>query len=718
MTIRAALKRFGRAAHRLVVEPRPDGVGIDLGGLDLGGAWVTITVEDATGAERNTSFLLNAVEGEEAGALLPEEPLGGGRFGWTGRLPLAVTALRLSPIFVTDPLTVREVTVRRRGRLGLVLRGVRRDARLTREAVYWRLLSKKVRSRAMLARAVMPQPERGYRAWLKRQPPLTGRRRRSIAREIAAWRSPPLVSILMPVHDPSPSVLEAAIRSVEAQLYPYWQLCIADDASRDPDIPRLLDRMARNEPRIRLMRRAENGHIARATNDALALASGDWALFLDHDDLLPRTALYEIARVIVADPDLVLVYGDEDKVDPQGERFEPHFKPAFDLELLFGQNYINHPTAIRMPELRALGGLRPGFEGSQDHDLLLRLTQDLDPVRIRHIPAILYHWRAGDGSGTFSDRALAAAEDARLRAVADAVSKSGALAERGPLGYARVVRPLPDPPPRVSVVIPTRDRGSLLRTVLDGLLDATDYPDIEVVVVDNGSREPEAVALLTWLAGTPRFRLVQRPGPFNFSDLCNEGAAAASGEVLLFLNNDVEVIEPGWLRELVSRALEPGIGAVGAKLLYPDGTLQHGGVVLRERSVAGHAHPGLGGDEPGYFGRMLQAHEVSAVTGACLAMRKPVFEEAGGFDAEELAVAYNDVDLCLRLRRLGYRIVWTPFARLVHHESRSRGLEDTPDKTARLAREAAVMKQRWGSELAADPYYSRSFVPDSLDFQI
>ena len=249
------------------------------------------------------------------------------------------------------------------------------------------------------------------------------------------------------------------------------------------------------------------------------------------------------------------------------------------------------------------------------------------------------------------------------------------------------------------------------------MLSRTDYPDIEAIVVDNGSTEPETAALFARLAEDPRIRILPSPGPFNFSALCNQGAEAASGTVLLFLNNDVEVIEEGWLRELVSIALVPDVGAVGAKLLYPDGTLQHGGVILRERSIAGHAHPGLGGEEPGYFGRAMQAREVSAVTAACLTIRRDLFAEIGGFDAARLAIAYNDVDLCLRLRAAGKRIVWTPFARLTHHESRSRGAEDTPGKRARLAEEAAVMKERWGDRLAADPFYSPNFVPDSLDFR-
>lgn len=709
--------RQGRTSRALPAAEGQDGILVGLAGL--GGTWVTITLRDAAGADRNTSFVMSLASGDppKPGAPLQEEALGAGVFSWTGRLPPDVSGLRIAPLLVTEPPALTAIEIRRRGRLPLVLRGLARDPRLTLRVISWRLQGKKVRSRHFLGLAVMPRPEADYGAWRRRYARLSRAEIGRIGQEIGGWTSPPLISVLMPVYNTPATVLEAAIRSVRDQLYPHWELCIADDASSDPAVTAFLSRLAAKDERIRVVRRTENGHIARATNDALALAKGRYAAFLDHDDVLPRHALYEVARAIVADPNLILIYSDEDKIDAEGALFEPHFKTDFDRELLYCQNYLNHLTVVRMSELRALGGLRPGFEGSQDHDLMLRLTRDLDRERIRHIPKVLYHWRAGDGSGTFSDRALAQTEGARLRAVEEITAPMGARVERGPLGYNRVHWPLPDPPPRVSVVIPTRDGAELLRVALDGLFGATAYPDIEIVVVDNDSRQAETTSLLARYRGDRRFRVIEAPGPFNFSDLSNRGAAASSGSVLLFLNNDVEVIEPDWLRELVTLAVRPEIGAVGAKLLYPDGTLQHGGVVLRIGSVAGHAQLGLEAGEPGYFGRMQQTREVSAVTAACLAIRRSVFEEVGGFDAEALKIAYNDVDLCLKLRRAGYRNLWTPFARLIHHESKSRGPEDSPEKAARLRQEAVVMQTRWGSELASDPYYSPNFVPNSTNFQ-
>nr|WP_246732888.1 glycosyltransferase family 2 protein [Methylobacterium sp. BTF04] len=692
---------------------------LDLAGL--GGAWVTIRFSD-TGSGSLSRVLMTALATTRAVTSLPEEAEGDDSFSWTGRLPEGMRELRLTPLARERPFRLRTLMIQRRSRIALAVRALRRDPVTAARALYWRSLGLKVRGRGLLLAALHHRAKTGYGAWIARFDTLTAADRDRIGAEIAGWeaegRAPPLISVLMPVHDPAPRVLEAALRSVRAQLYPHWELCIVDDASTDPAIPRLLARHAATESRIRVIRRPQNGHIARATNDALALATGSHVAFLDHDDELAESALYHVAVAIRTDPELVLIYSDEDKIDARGRRFAPHFKSDFDRELLYGQNYINHLTVMPTARVRELGGLRPGFEGSQDHDLLLRATAGVAPARIGHIPRVLYHWRAAGGSGTFSDRALAQSEAARLRALSEIAARSGATAARGPHGFNRLVRPMPEPAPRVSVVIPTRDRAELLEVVLEGLFRATDYPDIEVVVVDNGSVEPRTRTLFARYAADPRLRIVAVPGAFNFSDLSNRGAAAATGPVLLFLNNDVEIIEAGWLRELVSIALDPEIGAVGAKLLYPDGTLQHGGIVLGIGGVAGHSHLGLPDADSGYFARMVLAQEVSAVTGACLAMRASVFAEVGGFDGARLAVAFNDVDLCLRVRAAGYRIVWTPYARLVHHESKSRGAEDTPEKRARFEAEVRVMQERWGPQLRADPYYNPNLSRAAAHFRL
>jgi GT2 family glycosyltransferase len=718
----ASLPRRGGAPRARAFVAEGGGLTLDVADAGLGGVWATIRFRDA-GSAGVARLVLGAIvagpDGTPEPVALAEAPAGGDDFVWTGRFPEGVRSLRLSPLSRDVPFRLTAFTVRRRGRIALVAGALRRDPPLAARAVYWRALGLKVRGRALLLRALEHRAETGYAAWIARFDTLSDPDRRRMRDEVAAWaETAPLISVVMPVHDPDPRVLEAAIRSVRGQIYPRWELRIVDDASTDPAIPRLLARHAGAEPRIHVQRRPQNGHIARATNDALAEARGRFVAFLDHDDVLAEGALYHVAAAIRSDPDLVLIYSDEDKIDGRGRRFEPHFKSDFDRELLYGQNYVNHLTVVRAEAVRAAGGLRPGFEGSQDHDLLLRLTAGLDAGRVRHIPRVLYHWRAAGGSGTFSDRALARTEDARLRALAEIAAPSGARAERGPLGFNRLVRPLPDPAPLVSVIIPTRDRADLLGLALAGLLSGTDYPAIEVVVIDNDSREAATRALFARHAADPRVRVVPVPGAFNFSALSNRGAASARGSVLLFLNNDVEVIAPGWLREMVSIALDPGIGAVGAKLLYPDRTLQHGGIILGIGGVAGHSHPGIPESEPGYFGRMVLTQEVSAVTGACLAVRAALFAACGGFDADHLAVAFNDVDLCLRLRAAGYRNVWTPHAVLIHHESKSRGPEDTPEKRARFEGEVRVMKTRWESQLRSDPYYNPNLSRASGRFRL
>ncbi|MCJ2060944.1 glycosyltransferase family 2 protein [Methylobacterium sp. J-048] len=712
----AHLTGTGRRRRPLPVRAAADGLRIDLPGL--AGRWLEITLSNdpMEGLDTVPAMAFAGPEGRP-GPLLPQEAAGGGAFTWIGRLPEGVVALRVADPAGRVPARLRRVTVRRLDRPVLVPRALLREPALTLQALVWRILGKKVRARGLLGRALAHRRVTGYEAWIRAYGYRRGERA-GIAAEIAAWADPPLISVLMPVHDPDPKVLQAALASLRAQLYPHWELCVVDDASTRPAIPRILQRAAEADPRIRVLARSENGHIARATNDALGLACGTVCAFMDHDDELTEDALYEVARALRLDPDLVLIYSDEDKIDARGRRFDPHFKAGFDRELLYAQNYINHLTVVRTDSLRAIGGLRPGFEGSQDHDLLLRLTDGLDPSRIRHIPRVLYHWRAAQGSGTFSDRALARAEAARLRALDEVVAPWGGRAERGPGGFNRLIRPLPLPPPRVSVIIPTRDRAEILSVTLDGLLASTDYPDVEVVIVDNDSREPETAALFARYRDDARVRVVPVPGAFNFSDLSNRGAAAATGPVLLFLNNDVEVLEPGWLGELVRHAVRPEIGAVGAKLLYPDRTIQHGGIVLGIGGVAGHSHLGVPDADPGYFCRMVIAHEVSAVTGACLAMRAEVFDAVGGFDAEALKVAFNDVDLCLKIRRAGYRIVWTPFAKLIHHESKSRGAEDTPEKRKRFEGEVLTMLDRWGPELRADPYYNINLSRNSAHYRV
>ncbi|MBK1656939.1 glycosyltransferase family 2 protein [Paracraurococcus ruber] len=558
-----------------------------------------------------------------------------------------------------------------------------------------------------------PDDPRAYAAWVARCDTLTDADRAAIARHIRAMPRRPLISVVMPAHDTPEPLLRAAIASVRAQLWPRWELCVADDASPGPQVARVLAEAAAADPRIRWVRRESNGHIAAATNSALALARGDYVALMDHDDLLPEHALYRVAAEIEAHPDCALIYSDEDKLDAAGRRFGPYFKPDFDPDLLLGQNLVSHLGVFRRDLIAAIGGLREGLEGSQDHDLALRAAAAAGPRRIRHIPAILYHWRQAGGRRSFSEAQLARCVAAGRRATADALAAQGVAArlEPAPLApaWTRVVRPLPDPAPLVSVIVPTRDRAALLAACAEGVLQRTDYPALEFLVVDNGSEEPETLALFDRLRQDARVRIIAAPGPFNYSALNNQAAAEARGEILLLLNNDVEVIEPGWLREMASQAMRPGVGAVGARLLYADGRLQHGGVVLGAGGVANHYRLLAEREDAGHAGSLALVREVAAVTGACLALRAAVYQEVGGLDAAHLAVAFNDVDLCLRIRQAGYRILWTPFAELYHLESASRGSDLRPDQARRFAAEIATMERRWGAALTRDPFYNPNF---------
>ena len=562
-----------------------------------------------------------------------------------------------------------------------------------------------------------------YPAWVRRHETLAPEDLAAIAAHVARMAHPPLISVVMPVHDTPATLLEEAVDSVRRQLYPRWELCIADDASTRPHVAPLLARLADSDPRIRVARRAENGRIARATNTALALAAGEFVALMDHDDLLHPLALYEVAAELERHPEAEILFTDEDQIDAAGRRSNPAFKPGWNPSLLRGCNYVNHLTVYRRRLVERLGGLRPAMDGSQDYDLLLRAAAEVPAARIRHIPWVLYHWRRGGARPSFSE----ASRDRCLEAARRALEAD--LAARGERGRVEQAPGLPDwwrvrhdvagpsgEAPLVSVIIPTRDRAGLLANCLRGVLEETRYPRLEVLVADNGSVEPATQALFDSWRDDPRFRVIDCPGPFNYAAINNRAAAEARGEILLLLNNDIEVLEPGWLEEMVSLARQPDVGAVGARLLYPDGRLQHGGIALgvgRDR-VAGHLFHRQHAAEPGYMGMAGLVRDVAAVTGACLAVRREAFEAVGGLDAESLAVAFNDVDLCLLLRAQGLRNLWTPFATLVHHESVSRGSDAVPGRRERFAAEAETMRRRWGPVLDNDPCASPHFLPGTV----
>jgi GT2 family glycosyltransferase len=576
--------------------------------------------------------------------------------------------------------------------------------------------------RALLARIALRlwvRPPYDYPAWAAYYDTLRPADAAAIRAHLATLARRPAISVVMPVYNTRPEFLRRALDSILAQLYPHWELCIADDASTDPRIRPLLEEYAAADPRIKIAFRAGNGHISAASNSALALATGEFVALMDHDDELPPHALYMVAVELNRHPDADILYSDEDKIDAAGRRHEPYFKTDWSPALFQSQNMVNHLGVYRRALVAAAGGFREGFEGSQDYDLALRLSLRTTPERIRHIPHVLYHWRLLADGDNFSMRNAAAAAEAARRALAEHAAATGGAAEvvagSFPL-YWRVRRSLPEPAPSVSLVVPTRDRVELLRPCIEGLLHRTRYPDLEIVIVDNDSREPATLAFFAELRGESRVRVLPFPGPFNFSAINNAAVAVARGELIGLVNNDIEVIEPGWLEEMVSQALQPGIGAVGAKLYYSDDTIQHAGVVLGVGGIAGHVFRQMPRRALGYMGFLHVVRDVSCVTAACMLVWKRVFDAVGGLDEVALRVALNDVDLCIKIREAGYRLIWTPYAELYHRESASRGSDQRGVNFARFTRECSHLRRRWGALLRNDPFYNPNLSLDDENF--
>ena len=560
-----------------------------------------------------------------------------------------------------------------------------------------------------------------YQQWIANFDLLDEKKRLKMQSEIMGMTHPPKISILMPVYNPQTAFLDEAITSVRNQLYPHWELCIADDGS-SPEIRALIKKYARRDKKIRYVFRAENGHISEASNSALELVSGDYTALLDHDDLLTQDALYWVAREIINHPEAALIYSDEDKLNEQGNRCDPYFKCDFNYHLLLSHNMICHLGVYKTSLLREIGGFRKGFEGAQDYDIALRTIEKLDKEQIRHIPKVLYHWRIHKESTALSGDIKPYAHVAALKAINEHLERMKVLASAEPStevpGFNRVRYNLPAEPPAVEIIILTRDKPELIKTCIESIRERTTYPDYSITIVDNGSREKETLELFRAWEKEPRIAIVKDDTPFNFSKLNNRAVERSSKKFVCLMNNDIEVISPDWLDEMVAHALQPGVGAVGARLWYPNETLQHGGVILGVGGLAGHAAKHLKRGEFGYFGRPCLQQEFSAVTAACLLVQREHYRSVEGFDETHLTVAFNDVDFCLKLREKGLRNLWTPYAELYHHESASRGNEDTPEKQARAENESAYMLTRWAKELQHDPAYSPNLTLEREDFSL
>jgi len=559
-----------------------------------------------------------------------------------------------------------------------------------------------------------------YAHWLAAHPDPSGPELEGL-RAAAALLPPVKISVLMPVYNPAEKWLVLALESVCEQTYPHWELCIADDASTQPYVRTVLERFAARDSRIKVIFRPTNGHISAATNSALELATGEFTALFDHDDELPPHALHCVASELAAHPLTEFVYTDEDKIDEGGARFDPHFKPDWNPELICAQNYISHLSVFRTRLLRELGGLRAGLEGSQDWDLILRATERIPAKQIRHIPRVLYHWRANEGSTALHLGEKQYITDSARRALTEHFERTGETVtlERTVGGHWHVNYPLPRERPLVSIIIPTHNAGSLVQLCLASIFARTNYAPFEVLLIDNRSDDPASLEIFAAAARDDGVRVIRYDAPFNYSAIQNFAAREAQGEVLCLLNNDIEVLSTHWLDEMVALALRPGSGAVGARLYYPDLRLQHAGVITGLGGVAGHGFKHFERGDPGtpQF-RPHLTQNLTAVTAACLVIRKAVYFEAGGFDEAGLAVAFNDVDFCLKVDALGYRNVYAPAAELIHHESASRGREDTPEKIQRFQAEIATIKARWGGKLLWDRAYNPNLSLDTEDFAL
>ena len=535
-----------------------------------------------------------------------------------------------------------------------------------------------------------------------------------------SFKISPLISIIMPTYNTPEEYLIKAIKSVIDQTYENWELCIADDASTEIQVKKILKYYKEKDERIKVIYRTENGHISKASNSALSLAKGDYIALLDHDDELSEFALFFVVKEINDYPDAKLIYSDEDKLDEKGERVDPYFKSDWNPDLFLFQNMISHLGVYKKPIVQEIGGFREGYEGSQDYDLALRFIEKIKYDEIRHIPRILYHWRMAEGStaintGNKSYAALAARKAIQEHLDGKNIKAKVVEAPRMP-DWNRVIYDI-EGNPLVSIIIPTWNGYSILKKCIDCIIQKTSYKNYEIIVVNNNSDDEKTIKYLESINAVNNINVIDYNKPFNYSAINNFAVKFAKGEVLLLLNNDTEVINDDWLRELVSHALRPEVGAVGAKLLFPDDTVQHAGIIIGFGGAAGHCHHKIDNKDAGYFGRANLLQNYSAITGACLTVRKELYEKVNGLD-EDLAVAFSDIDFCLKILKLGYYNVYTPYALLYHHESKSRGYEDTAEKKIRFREEINYFKKKWQNIIENDPSYNPNLTLDYKSFSL
>jgi len=521
----------------------------------------------------------------------------------------------------------------------------------------------------------------------------------------------------MPLYAADPNLLCASLQALRDQIYADWELLVVSARPASGTKLEPVRALALKDQRIKIIEtELANGSdvdIARLLNAGLSAASGQFVGRLNPYDRLSLHALYHCAKEVCDRPNVEFIYSDDDEIDSEDRRLNPRFKPDWNPDLLTSHNYIGNLGIFRRDRMERIGGYREGFEGAEDYDLLLRYLKNISSKSIIHIPKVLYH-RHADGSNERDG-----VKRGGMRALQNYFHASGVVVEEGcEVCLYRVKYPVPAEPPLVSVIIPTRDKIELLRPCVESIVGKTTYKNWELLVVDNGSTDQEALEYLSLIQQDSRIKVICYAKPFNYSAINNFAVRASKGEILALVNNDVEVIAPDWLDEMVGHVLRTEVGAVGAKLLYSNGTVQHAGVIVGLGGVAGHGHRFIGDDDAGYCYRAVLTQNVTAVTGACLVVKRDDYLGVGGLDEENLAVAFNDVDFCLELVRKGRRNVYTPYAKLFHHESVSRGRDDTPAKQEVFAREFEYMKQKWGDRLKSDEAYNANLSYENEGFHL
>ena len=531
----------------------------------------------------------------------------------------------------------------------------------------------------------------------------------------------PLISIVIPVYNPPIDFFKKALDSVVKQIYTNWEICIADDCSLDEEVREIIEDYRKKYSNIKVVYRTENGHISRASNSAIELVEGEYTLLFDQDDELKENALYEIVKLINQKPNADLIYSDEDKIDENNIHSAPHFKPDWCPDSLLSRNYICHVSVFKTSQLKEIGGFRTGFEGSQDHDLLLRYTEKY--TNIYHIPEILYHWRIHEYSVASTEGAKPYAYRAAQTAITEALDRRGYKADIGFLdgfvGYT-VRLEIKKTNDLVSIIIPTKDKQKYLEQCIDSIVNLSAYRNFEIILIDNNSSEKGFFKLIEKYKAQKDFKFiyVRDEKTFNFSRLMNLGRKYANGEYILLLNNDTQVISPDWMNAMMEHAQRPEIGVVGCKLLFDDDTIQHAGVVIGLGGVASHAFMGDYVDEPGYFHYKKLLNNYCALTAACIMMRKNVYDEVNGFN-EEFVVEYNDVDFCLKVVEKGYRNLYVPHVSLYHYESISRGHPHaTSEGYKRHVKEVNLFRKKWMKYVDHDPCYNPNLTREGVHYTL